>query len=79
MYVSLGNDVSVLHSDIIAILDIEKTTVVKAVNDYLSVCQKNGLIYYVSLDMPKSFIVCSDVVYISAVSVATLRKRCNAI
>ena len=35
MYISLGNDVSVLQSDIIGVFDIEKTSVVKSVNDFL--------------------------------------------
>lgn len=75
MYLHLGSDVSVLVDDIIGIFDIEKVTVQKYMNEYLSYCQKNGKIYYVSLDMPKSIIVCSDTVYISNVSCLTLRKR----
>ena len=75
MYLHLGSDVSVHISDIIGIFDIEKVTVQKYMNDYLSYCQKNGKIYYVSLDMPKSIIVCSDTVYISNVSCLTLKKR----
>lgn len=75
MYVSLGSDVSVLKSDIIGIFDIEKTSVEKSVNDFLSRCQKSNKIYYVSLDMPKSFIVCNDCVYITNVSAATILRR----
>lgn len=75
MYISLGNDVSVLQSDIIGVFDIEKTSVVKSVNDFLGYCQKNNRIYYVSLEMPKSFVVCSDCVYITNVSAGTIRKR----
>ncbi|MDE7280382.1 MAG: DUF370 domain-containing protein [Ruminiclostridium sp.] len=75
MYISLGNDVSVLQSDIIGVFDIEKTSVVKSVNDFLGYCQRNNRIYYVSLDMPKSFVVCSDCVYITNVSAGTIRKR----
>ena len=75
MYLHLGSDVSVHISDIVGIFDIEKVTVQKYMNDYLSQCQKQGKIYYVSLDMPKSIIVCSDIVYISNVSCLTLRER----
>ena len=75
MYLHLGSDVSVHIDDIIGIFDIEKVTVQKYMNDYLSYCQKSGKIYYVSLDMPKSIIVCTDTVYISNVSCLTLRKR----
>ncbi|MBQ3841343.1 MAG: DUF370 domain-containing protein [Ruminiclostridium sp.] len=75
MYLHLGSDVSVNVNEIVGIFDIEKVTVQSYMNEYLSYCQKNGKIYYVSLDMPKSIIVCSDVVYISNVSCMTLRKR----
>ena len=75
MYLHLGSDVSVQTSEIIGIFDIEKVTVQKYMNEYLSYCQKNGKIYYVSLDMPKSIIVCTDTVYISNVSCLTLRRR----
>lgn len=78
MYLHLGSDVSVHTDDIVGIFDIEKVTVEKYMNEYLSVCQKQGKIYYVSLDMPKSIIVCTDVVYISNVSPLTLRKRLNS-
>ena len=75
MYLHLGSDVSVNVNEIIGIFDIEKVTVQKYMNEYLSYCQKNGKIYYVSLDMPKSIIVCDDIIYISNVSCLTLRKR----
>lgn len=75
MYVHLGSDVAVHSSEIIGIFDIEKVTVQKYMNEYLSKCQKNGMIYYVSLDMPKSIVVCSSVVYITNVSCDTIKKR----
>lgn len=75
MYLYLGSDVTVAEKDVIGVFDIEKTTVEKSVNDYLSYCQKSGKIYYVSLEMPKSFVVCTDCVYITNVSAATLKKR----
>lgn len=75
MYLHLGSDVSVHIGEIIGIFDIEKVTVQKYMNDYLSYCQKSGKIYYVSLDMPKSIIVCTDIVYVSNVSCLTLRRR----
>ncbi|HBH94269.1 MAG TPA: DUF370 domain-containing protein [Ruminococcaceae bacterium] len=75
MYVSLGSDVSVLKSDIIGVFDIEKVSVEKSVNDFLGYCQRNNKIYYVSLEMPKSFVVCGDLVYITNVSADTVKKR----
>ncbi len=75
MYLHLGSDVSVNIDEIAGIFDIEKVTVDRYMKDYLSYCQKNGKIYYVSLDMPKSFVVCTDTVYITNVSCLTLKKR----
>lgn len=79
MYLHLGSDVSVNVNEIVGIFDIEKVTVQSYMNEYLSYCQNNSKIYYVSLDMPKSIIVCTDTVYISNVSCLTLRKRFEAI
>ena len=75
MYIRIGGDVSLSADKILGIFDIEKTSVNKDVNDYLMKLQKQGKIYYVSYDMPKSFIVTDDYVYISNVSVFTLKRR----
>ena len=75
MYIHIGGDITLPSDKIIAIFDIEKTSVNKDVNDYLMKLQKQGRIYYVSYDMPKSFIVTKDYVYISNVSVFTLKRR----
>ncbi|MCR4780503.1 MAG: DUF370 domain-containing protein [Ruminiclostridium sp.] len=79
MYIHLGSDVSVHIDEIVGIFDIEKVTVDRYMKDYLSYCQKHGKIYYVSLDMPKSIVICDDVVYITNVSCMTLRKRAELI
>ena len=96
-YLHLGSDVTVHTDNIIGIFDIERTTVKssfksssrggQSVNDFLRVSQKSGKIYYVSLDLPKSFIVTANrkksslenVVYVSNVSTLTLKKRCGII
>ena len=75
MYIHIGGDVSLPTYKILGIFDIEKTSVNKDVNDYLMKLQKQGKIYYVSYDMPKSFIVTEDYVYISNVSDFTLKRR----
>jgi len=74
-YIYLGSDVTVHSDDIIGIFDIERVTVVKQVNEFLGRSQKKGKIYYVSLDLPKSFIVAEDAVYVTNVSAATVKKR----
>ena len=81
-YLYLGNDVTVYSDDIIGIFDIERVTVNRDVDEFLKISQKSGEIYYVSLDLPKSFIVASEsnagkIVYVTNVSTATLKKRNN--
>ncbi len=77
MYIHLGGTVTVPRDKIIGIFDIEKTSVNKDVNDYLKKLQKSGLITYASFEMPKSFVVTDNQVYITNVSVFTLKKRMN--
>ena len=78
-YLHLGSDLNVHGCDVIGIFDIERLTVNKSVNEYLKKCQKSGEIYYVSLDLPKSFVVSDDRVYVTNVSTLTLKKRCGII
>lgn len=81
MYIHLGNDTDVRSSDIIGIFDIENTSVGKITKDYLAAAGKRKAAVYVSYDMPKSFIVTvrdgRERVFISAVSPATIVKRCR--
>lgn len=74
-YVHLGNNIAVFNQDIIGIFDLEKTTVEKSVNKFLSAMQKKGKIYYCSLDIPNSFVLTDDVVYVSNVTAGTIKKR----
>ncbi len=75
MYIHIGGDVTLPSDKIIGIFDIEKTSVNKEVNDYLKKLQKQGRIYYVSYEMPKSFVVTDNMVYITNVSAFTIKKR----
>lgn len=75
MYVHIGNNVSICDNDIIGVFDIEKTSVNKDVNTYLSNCQKSHKIYYVSNDLPKSFVVCKNMVYVTNIAPSTIVKR----
>ena len=75
MYIHLGSGIEIDDGEVLGIFDLERTSVEKNVNEYLSACQKKGDIYYVSLDMPKSFVVTADKVYVTNVSAETLKKR----
>ncbi len=83
MYLHLGEKTVVNTKYIIGVFDIENTSVSKDTRNFL---RENGSGRYrvvnVSYEMPKSFIVCNEgglsgenIVYISQISAATLRKR----
>lgn len=80
MYLHLGQDTVVSYDKILGIFDLEATTVSKPTRDYLANATKTGRVVNVSMDLPKSFIVCrnkdgSTTVYISPISPSTLLKR----
>ena len=80
LYLHLGQDTVVKTKDIIGIFDLEKATVSKISREYIAGMQKRGNIINVSMEMPKSFTVCTDTkrktsVYISQLSSSTLLKR----
>ncbi|MCX7657756.1 MAG: DUF370 domain-containing protein [Oscillospiraceae bacterium] len=82
MYLHLGGDIIVNDKDIIGIFDIENTSIGKSTKDFLSRAQKENKVINVSFEMPKSYIVCEKdggiLVYISQISVSTLKKRAFA-
>lgn len=81
MYIHLGEDISVHDSTIMGIFDLENTTIGKDTRAYLERLEQNKCVVNVSTEMPKSFVVCfetetqTEMVYISPISVATLKKR----
>lgn len=77
MYVYLGGDIAVSTKDILGIFDMDTSTVNKATRDYLSNAEKNKKVIYVNYELPKSFIVCKDKIYVCPLNTATLLKRCK--
>lgn len=80
MYIHLGNEVTISDNDIIGIFDIENTSIGKITKNFLKHSGENCTVVNVSLEMPKSFILCKnidgeDIIYISQISVSTLKKR----
>lgn len=75
MYLYLGQDTVINTNDIIGIFDIENTSVSRETKAYLKAAQISGKIAEVSQDIPKSFVVCEDKVYLSQISPSTLKKR----
>ncbi len=80
MYLHLGNNIVIHRKEIIGIFDIENTSTGKITKEFLKRAEKNKEVINVSYKMPKSYIVCKlsdgrQIVYISNISAATLKKR----
>ena len=79
MYLHLGENTVVRTDNIIGIFDMDTSTISKWTKDYLSNATKNKRVINVSMDLPKSFVVCNEnneiKVYVSQISSQTLMKR----
>ena len=80
MYLHLGQNTVVRLSEIVAIFDMDTATISKNTRQFLADAQKGGRVFNVSMELPKSFVVCTDgegneTVYISQISSSTLLKR----
>ena len=82
MFLHLGGDVVIKEKDIIAIMDMDTSSVSKITKEYLKNAEKSYDVVNVSFeDLPKSYVVCRENgkrrVYISPISSLTLLKRDN--
>ncbi|MGN1131284.1 MAG: extracellular matrix regulator RemB [Ruminococcus sp.] len=79
MYLHLGENTVVRTDDIIGIFDMDTSTISKWTKNYLSNATKSKRIINVSMELPKSYIVCNEdneiKVYVSQISSQTLMKR----
>jgi len=83
MFLHIGNDYVIPLKSVIAILDLEKTTISKDTKDFLRTAEEEGFIESITDDIPKSFIVTEidkkSKIYLSSISSVTLQKRANYI
>lgn len=79
MYLHLGENTVVRTDSIIGIFDMDTSTISKWTKVYLSNATKNKRVINVSMELPKSFVVCNEnneiKVYVSQISSQTLMKR----
>lgn len=75
MYLHLGADMIVLEKDIIGIFDLDNTTQSKITRGFLEKSEKAGRIVHVGSDIPKTFAVCGERVYLTQIASQTLMKR----
>lgn len=75
MYLHIGEDVVINSKNIIGIFDMDTSTVNKSTRDYLSKAEKDKKVIYVNYELPKSFIVTENNIYVSPLNTSTLVKR----
>lgn len=79
MFLHIGGDVVIPIKNVIAILDIETTTISKDSKEFLKIAEEEGFIEAISEDIPKSFIITEvekkSKIYLSPISSITLQKR----
>lgn len=79
MFLHLGNDAVIRADEIVAVFDMDNTTVSRQGRGFLAHAQKMGEIIDICDDLPRSYIVTNSggvtKVYISSVSSQTIAKR----
>lgn len=82
MYIHLGGNVVIRTDQIVGIFDLDTATIAKNTRETLAKAEKNGDVFPVTADLPKSFILVEDYeresgqkIYLSHLSSATLLKR----
>ena len=75
MLLHIGGDTVVRTGDIIGIFDMDTSTVGKTTRDFLTKAEQQKRVQYVNYDLPKSYVLTKETVYISPLNVSTLIKR----
>ena len=79
MFLHVGNNKNIRVKDVIGIFDMDQTTISEKTRHFLNTAQKNGKIKETSFELPKSFVVCDECVYIAQPNPKTLEKRAKNI
>ena len=83
MYLHVGQNTVIRTGEIIGIFDMETSTLSQTTRQVLARAEKKGKVVNVSMEMPKSFLLCQNekgemTCYITQISTATLLKRSGA-
>ncbi len=79
MYVNIGGDKMIYVKSIVGVFDLENTTTSKITREFLRRCEREGLSESSVTDIPHSFVVTDDKVYIAQSSSQTIYKRTGKI
>lgn len=76
MFIHIGGESTVSDKYIVGIFDMEWMTVdSEETIDFIRQAEETGRVEVVSSEIPRSFVVTLDRVYLTPISVATLRRR----
>lgn len=75
IYLHIGNNYSVDVREIVGIFDMDNTTVTSCTKKLLDKAERDKKIFLATYELPKTFIITNDKIYISQLSASTLRKR----
>lgn len=75
VYLHIGNNYSVDVREIIGIFDMDNTTITSYTKKLLDTAQANKTLFLATYELPKTFIITKDRVYISQLAASTLKKR----
>ena len=82
MYIHIGNEKIIRSEEIIGVFDMDTTTISKLSRDFLKNAEFAGKIVEISLDLPKSFVLCGTEnftkIYLAPIATSTIRKRANS-
>ena len=69
MFIHIGENKVVRKKDVVAIFDMESSTVSSVTKKYLSNAQKEGTVVALGYDLPRSFIIMNDkTIYLSSLT-----------
>jgi extracellular matrix regulatory protein B len=79
MFVHIGDNVVIPTKDLIAIIDIDSTSISEDTKQFLKTADEDGFVRRITKDNPKSFVLAEinkkSVIYLSPISSMTLCKR----
>ncbi len=75
MYVNIGADKFIFSEDIVGVFDLENTSQSRITREFLKKWEKDKKSENAVTDIPHSFVVTKDKVYIAQASSQTISKR----
>lgn len=77
MYLHLGNNRVIRSADVIGLFDLDNTTVSAVSRRFLSDSDKSKKVISIRDEIPKSFVLTKNKIYMTQISVQALHNRIN--